>query len=178
MTLQRPATDEHDSYYSRYIDLAPGGEIFGVLSAEVQKTRHLLTPLAEEDEVYRYAPGKWSLREIVGHLIDTESVFAYRALAFARQDPAELPDFDQDLWAATSNAHDRPLAELLDAFALVRENSLALYRGFDEAIWLRTGIASSRSFTVRSIPYIVAGHEIHHRNVIEERYLPGLRTDE
>lgn len=119
----------------------------------------------------RYAAGTWSLREVVGHLIDTEWTLAYRGLCFARTDPAELPGFDQDLWARASNAGDLPMVELLDAFGCARRSSLAIFRGFDEAAWLRRGVANGCEFSVRAMPYILAGHEIHHRKMIRERYL-------
>jgi len=173
--LRRPQPDEYDAYYGLYIDQAPPGEILEILAGELETTQQTLSSLSEDEERFRYAMGKWSLREIMGHLIDTEWTFAYRGLCFARTDPAELPGFDQDLWAGASQAGDQPLAVLLEAFSCARRSSLAIFRGFDAAAWKRRGVANGCEFTVRSMPYILAGHEIHHREVIGERYLKNRR---
>ncbi len=171
MIPRRPKTDEYDAYYGLYIDQAPEGDILEIMAAELAATRSLLGSLSEEQETYRYAEGKWSPREIVGHLIDCEWTFAYRGLCFARQDPAELPGFDQDLWARSSNAGEESLPTLLETFAAARQSSLAIFRAFDEETWIRRGVANGCTFSVRSMPFILAGHEIHHRKVLEERYL-------
>ncbi len=173
MALQRPEPEEHDPYYGLYIDQAPEGDILQILSTELAETQRLLQPLSEEQERYRYAPDKWNLREIVGHLIDTEWTFAYRGLCFARADPAELPGFDQDLWARNSNAGEQSLEDLVRTFTAARMSSIAIFRAFDEPTWTRRGVANQCSFSVRSMPFILAGHERHHRKVITERYLPG-----
>ena len=171
MSLRRPDPSEHDPYYGLYIDQAPDGDILARMEEGLARTLEVLGDLSAEHASFRYADGKWSICEIVGHLIDTEWTFTYRGLCFARQDPAQLPGFDQDLWARESNAHDRPLAELLADFANARRSSVSIYRSFDDARWTRQGVANGLSFSVRSMPYILAGHEIHHRKVIEERYL-------
>ncbi|MEO1366078.1 MAG: DinB family protein [Acidobacteriota bacterium] len=175
MTPSRPESDEYHEYYGLYVDQAPDGDIFETLSGGLAATATLLGGLTPEQETFRYAAGKWSPREILGHLIDTEWTFAYRGLCFARTDPAPLPGFDQDLWAGASNAGEQPMAELLDTFSCVRRSTIALYRRLDDAAWMRRGIASDCEFTVRAMPYILAGHEVHHRRVLEARYLtsPG-----
>lgn len=174
MTLQRPEPSEHDPYYGLYIDQAPEGDILTNLDSELTATLRLLEGLSEEHESHRYAEGKWSIREIVGHLIDTEWTFSYRGLCFARTDPAELPGFDQDLWVRASNASERPLADLLANLAAARRSSLAIFRGFNDEEWMRRGVANGVSFTVRTIPYILAGHDVHHRKVLQERYLQAV----
>jgi len=171
MAPQRPATDEYAPYYGLYIDQAPDGDILEILAQELETTRQTLGGLSPAQEQWRYAEDKWSLREIVGHLIDTEWTFAYRGLCFARTDPAELPGFDQDLWARASNADQRSIAELLATFASARHSSLAIFNGFDAADWQRRGTANGLEFSVRAMPYILAGHEIHHRKVIAQLYL-------
>ena len=171
MAPQRPETNEYASYYGLYIDQAPDGDIFTILQDELVATQSLLGDLRPDQEIFRYADGKWSLREIVGHLIDTEWTFSYRGLCFARTDPARLPGFDQDLWAGASNAADQPMHQLLETFAAARRSSLAIFRSLGEEAWMRRGIASDCEFTVRAMPYILAGHEIHHRKVIADRYL-------
>ena len=171
MTVQRPDPQEHADYYGLYIRQAPEGEILQVLADEAITTRRLLAGIPPEKEIYRYARDKWNLRELVGHLIDTEWTFTYRGLCFARADPAALPGFDQELWARNSPAGDRSLAALLDEFAATRAATVALFRGFGAVEWARSGVANDCSFSVRSMPYILAGHEVHHRKVIVERYL-------
>ncbi|MEM7349622.1 MAG: DinB family protein [Acidobacteriota bacterium] len=172
MSLGRPLSSEYDAYYGLYIDQAPDGDILEILAAELTRTQQALVGLSAAAERFGYADDKWTVREVVGHLIDTEWTFAYRGLCFARADPAELPGFDQDAWARTSNAGRTPLPELLEAMACARRSSLAIFHGFDAATWLRRGIANGCEFTVRAMPYILAGHEIHHRRVLTERYLP------
>lgn len=171
MSLERPDPSEHAAYYSLYIDQAPDGDILSRLEEGLERTLATLGALSPEQETHRYAADKWSIREIVGHLIDTEWTFAYRGLCFARTDPAALPGFDQDLWARASNADRQPLADLLATFAQARRSSVAIFRRFDDSDWLRRGVASGVSFTVRTMPYILAGHEIHHLAVIADRYL-------
>lgn len=172
--MQRPDPNEYDSYYGLYIRQVPGGEILEVLKTSLQETVSLLRDLPAPWARFRYAPGKWTLSEVVGHVIDTERVFSYRALAIARGDSANLPSMDQDVYAAHSNAGDRPLGSLLEELAAVRRASLALFAGLDPAVHTRAGRASGSPFTVRTFPWIVAGHEIHHRKVITERYLAPL----
>ncbi|MEM6797823.1 MAG: DinB family protein, partial [Acidobacteriota bacterium] len=158
MTPSRPQPDEYDPYYGLYIDQAPDGDILELMEQELEETLSGLGALAPEQETYRYAAGKWSLREIVGHLIDTEWTFAYRGLCIARTDPAHLPGFDQELWARASVAGSLPMSELLVTFACARRSSIAIFRGFDEAAWLRRGMANECEFSVRSMPYILTGH--------------------
>ena len=135
-----------------------------------------LRAVPENQETYRYQDDRWSIREVIGHLVDTERLFSYRALSMARADPAELPGIDQDQWAVASNANERTLASLLEDFASVRASSVALFESFTGDIWDRRGKASGCEFTVRAFPYILAGHEIHHRRVLEELYLAPLRA--
>ncbi|MEM1182589.1 MAG: DinB family protein [Acidobacteriota bacterium] len=172
--ITRPNADEYHEYYGLYVDQAPDGDIFEALASGLEETRTLLGDLTPAQETFRYAPGKWSPRDIVGHLIDTEWTFAYRGLCFARADPAALPGFDQELWGRTSNAGEQPLSRLLDTFACARQSTLAIYASLDDTAWMRRGIASECEFTVRAMPFILAGHEVHHRKVLEARYLsPG-----
>lgn len=169
--LERPDPAEHDPYYGLYIDLVPDGDVLEILATQLTDTVVLLGNVPAEKEVTGYAPGKWSVREVVGHLIDTERTFVYRALAFAREDPSALPSFDQNDYATSSNANVRPLSDLSDELKDVRNSSVALFRSFTDEMWLRRGIASDVSFTVRTFPFIVAGHELHHRAILADRYL-------
>ena len=174
--MKRPHPSEHAEYYGLYVNQVPDGDVLEILDEEVGRTVELLGGLPPEWETYRYEPGKWSVREVMGHVVDGERLFGYRALSIARADPADLPSMDQDQWAGSSNAGDRPLAALLDDLERARRSSIAMFESFDEEMWARRGMASGFEFSVRTFPYILAGHEIHHRRVLEERYLKPLRA--
>jgi hypothetical protein len=167
----RPFPAEYAAYYAAYVQLVPEGDIVEIMARQVDQTMALLQPVAERRAGYRYAPEKWSLKEVVGHLSDTERVFAARALHFARRDPAPLPGFDQDDYVAAGRFDDRSLASLLTEFRAVRDASVTLFRGLDPSSEQYRGLANEVEFTVRSIPYVLAGHELHHVQVIRERYL-------
>ena len=171
--IKRPGPGECDAYYDRYIGRVPDGDLLDTLGQGVAETRSALAGLSVERETFRYEPGKWSVREVIGHILDSERPFAYRALAFARRDPAPYPSFEQEEYAAASNAHERPLADLLAEFAAVRDANVRMFSGFGDEVWDQRGVASGYEFTVRSLPYIIAGHEIWHRGVLRERYLGG-----
>ncbi len=173
--MQRPDPTEYGEYYGLYIDQVPEGDVIEILEQGVARTFDLLGGIPEAWETYRYQPDKWSLREVMGHVVDVERLFSYRALSIARGDPADLPSMDQDQWAAASNAGDRPLALLLIDFSCARMSSRSMFRSFADDAWDRRGVASGFEFSVRSFPYILAGHEIHHRRVLEELYLKPLR---
>lgn len=167
----RPESSEYDPFYATYVDRVPDGDILSLLAESVDETLALLATCPEDRELYRYAPGKWSIRELVGHVSDAERLYAYRALHFARADPSPFPGVDSRGWAERSNAADRPLASLAEELASVRAATVRLWSSFDAATWAATGVASGRRFTVRSLAYMIAGHEIHHRGVLESRYL-------
>ena len=169
--LLRPQPSEHHEYYRQYIDLVPEGDIVLQLRNQLADTLRLLADVPEERETHRYAEGKWSLREVVGHLVDAERLFEYRALAMARQDDIDLHGMDQNVWTTRSGAHARPLPDMLEEWKAVRRGAVHLFATFDEATGLRTGRASGKTFTVRTFPWIIAGHELWHRKIIQERYL-------
>ena len=171
--VERPRASEHEAYYSTYIDLVGAGDVLEALSQQIGVTLDVLAGVPPEMEEHRYATDKWSVREVVGHVIDAERTFVHRALTFARSDVAPLPGMDQDEYAAASNAAVRPLAELSAELSAVRSSSLALFRGLPDDAWTRSGMASGFSFTVRCFPFIVAGHELHHRKGLLENYLGG-----
>jgi hypothetical protein len=170
-TIARPASSEYAPFYGGYVGAVPDGDFLPLLERQGSETVALLRAVSEKTSQHRYAPGKWSIREVVGHLTDAERVFTYRALSFARGDATPLPSFDENTWAATSNADRRPLADLIGDFEAVRAATLALLRGFDEEQFARAGIASGHQVTVRALAYIVAGHERHHVRILRERYL-------
>jgi len=168
---------EYAPFYETYVSRVPEGDILEILSGEIGETLRLIRSIPSELEEYRYQPDKWSVREVVGHMVDTERAFAFRALRFARGDTAQLPGMNQDEYAAGSNAASRPLAELASEFEVVRAASIALFRGFSVGAWSRVGVASGCSFTVRAVSFIIAGHEIHHRSGLEENYRGELKPE-
>jgi hypothetical protein len=169
--LPRPLPSEHAEYYRRYIDLVPDGDIVLTLKDQLQDTLCLLEGMTEEREQYRYAEGKWSVREVIGHMVDVERLFTFRALAIARQDGVDLPGMDQNVWVARNNAHERTLADLTQEWITVRRGAVHMFATFDGATGTRTGKASGYPFTVRTFPWIIAGHELWHRKGLEENYL-------
>ncbi len=169
--LARPGVDEYDDYYHQYVERVPHGDILSQFVAQRDELESLLGGIDPAREGYHYAEGKWSIREVVGHIIDVERMFAYRTLVFARNDHTPLPSFEQDDYVAAADFDKQKLADLIGAFVVNRNAYLSLLRSFDEETWMRRGIASGFEFTVRSIPYIVVGHVAHHVAVLGERYL-------
>ena len=169
----RPSSDEYAPYYAGYIATVPDGDLAALLERQGAETVALLRSIPEEEGIYRYAPGKWSIKEMIGHVIDAERVFTYRALRIARGDRTPMPGFEQDQWVRGSNAADRPLADLAAELAALRASTVALFRGLDDAAIARRGVASNFEMSARALAWIVAGHERHHRNVLKEKYLPA-----
>jgi hypothetical protein len=169
--IARPAPNEYAPYYGTYIAAVPDGDVLGLLATQVDQTAALLGGVPASRWGHRYAPGKWSVAEVLGHVIDVERVFAYRALRFARGDATPLPGFDENAWAPLSGYDDRPLPDITAELRAVRLATVALFRGFDAEAVGRRGTANQVEFTVRSIPWIIAGHERHHVRVLRERYL-------
>ena len=170
-TITRPSPSEHAPYYSRYIDLVPPGDIFAILAQQSETFMKLLSTVDNERAEFRYAPGKWKLKEVVGHVIDTERVFAFRAFAFSRNDKNSFPGMEQEEYAAGANYDPRDFAGIVDEFLEVRRASVVLFRNFDPGMFLRKGTASGFEFSVRCLPFIIAGHELHHRQILVDRYL-------
>ncbi|HET9949718.1 MAG TPA: DinB family protein [Longimicrobiales bacterium] len=169
--FSRPGPGEHAEYYGRYVELVPDGSIVDTLIDQLGDTLRLLQEVPPERETFRYAPGKWSIRDVVGHLIDTERVMSYRALSMARADGVDLPGMDQDEWARRSNAGSRALADLSSEWASLRRATVHLFATLDADVALRRGRASGYEFTVRSFPWIIAGHELWHRRGLARDYL-------
>ena len=167
----RPATGEYLPYYSKYIDRVPEGDVLSTLSQQIGETLALLRELPESVATYRYAPDKWSVNQMVGHVIDTEKIFAYRALRFARADTTPLAGFEQDDYVRNSTFDFYPLAELASELEVVRRSTLYFFRHIDEEAWGRRGVASNAEVSVRALAFIIAGHELHHREILRTRYL-------
>lgn len=171
--MTRPEPSEHAPYYSRYIDLVPDGDLLETLASQMDETQALLASVPPGRETYRYASGKWSIRQVVGHLIDTERLFAFRSLWFARGAESPLPGMEQDEWAEVSNAADRPLAELREEWRALRRDTITLLGGYDDAARGRAGVASDNPISVRACGWIVAGHERWHRRGLQKDYGVG-----
>lgn len=174
MTQKRPQPDEYAPFYANYIALVPEGDILETLKAQLHEMKALLGPIGEQRAEFRYAPDKWSIKEVLGHISDSERIFAYRALRIARGDQTHLPGFEQDDYVREGNFSKRKLAELLEEFIAVRCATSALLRSLEEQAWTRRGVANQKEISVRALAYITAGHERHHRRILEERYLPAL----
>lgn len=171
VTIARPATSEYAPFHSGYVLGVPEGDLLALLARQGREIAALLREISEKKSQHRYAPGKWSIREVVGHMNDAERVFTYRALTFARVDANPLPGFDEVAWGQSSNADSRPLAELIEDFVAVRAATVALFRGFSEEQLARSGVASGHQVSVRALAYIAAGHAGHHVKILRERYL-------
>ncbi|HVT59527.1 MAG TPA: DinB family protein [Thermoanaerobaculia bacterium] len=149
---------------------AAGSDVLAMLAAEAERTAALLAGIPETRAGLRYAPGKWSIRELIGHLADTERIMAYRALRIARADPTPLPGFDEKAYAAASGADARALADLAAELGAVRAATLALFAHLDAGALARRGTANDQTVSVRALAAVIAGHELHHRAILEERY--------
>ena len=169
--LGRPDAGEYAAYYGRYISLVPEGELVQILEEQWRSTAAMLASLSEEQGDLRYAPGKWSIKEVVGHVADTERVFSYRAAHFSRSDPAPLPSMEQEVWTAGAESGRRTLASLAEELVAVRGATLALVKSLSPTQATRRGIASNNEVSVRALAYLCAGHQEHHLRVLKERYL-------
>jgi uncharacterized damage-inducible protein DinB len=172
--IARPAADEYAAYYARYIEQVPEGPILELLRRQVGDTVALLGKLRDRDADFRYADGKWSIKEVIGHVADTERIFVYRALCFARGETAVLPGFDENEYVARAKFAGRTLSDLVAEFRVVRDATLAFFTGLDAEELTRRGTANNNPYSVRSLAFIIAGHERHHARILAERYLPGL----
>jgi len=170
----RPQPTDYAAHYEKYVSLVPGTDILGVLEAQRMLTRQLLGARSEREGNFRYAPDKWTVKEVVGHLADSERIFAYRALRISRGDKTPIEGFEQDDYVKNGGFNDRTLADLAEEFAQVRSATLVLFHGLGGDAWQRRGIANKNEVTVRALAYIIAGHELHHRRVLEENYLPAI----
>ena len=170
----RPGTGEYAPYYETYISKVKGSDIVGTLEAQRLQMAHLFAARSERDGNFRYAPDKWTVKEVLGHVSDAERIFAYRALRIARGDQTPLPAFEQEDYVRGGNFAERTLVDLAEEFELVRAASIALFKSLQKDAWQRRGVASKNEVSVRALAFIVAGHELHHRLILEERYFPAI----
>lgn len=169
--IARPAPQEYPPFYETYISKVPDQNIIEVLRIQLHDTARLLEQVTEAGAAFRYAPGKWSTREVLGHVTDAERIFSYRMLCIARGETAPLPGFDENSYAQVSNVETRPMKEVVLEFAHVRSATISLVEGLDATAAARSGNANGKPITVRALAYIIAGHEKHHMGVVRERYL-------
>tara|TARA_B100000795_G_scaffold269642_1_gene259724 strand:+ start:732 stop:1286 length:555 start_codon:yes stop_codon:yes gene_type:complete len=165
--------NEYTPYFEQYLQLVSkeGKSIIDYLEDSQENFESLLRNLPVDKHNFSYADGKWTMKELIQHIIDTERIFSYRALCFARNDSTALPGFDQDIFVDNDNASDRDYYDLLDEMAVLRKSSIQLYKSFSDEALLRIGVASNNKMSVRALGYLFSGHQIHHFNIVKERYL-------
>jgi DinB superfamily len=173
LTIPRPAAGEAASFYQGYIDRVAGDNIGEQLIEQLERVEHRFQGIDDAAALFRYAPGKWSVKEILGHLSDAERIFAYRLLRIARADTTPLPGFDENAYVPQGSFDDRPVTSLVKEFHAIRSSTIALVDGLPAGAWVRKGQASGNSISTRAIAYIMVGHVSHHMSVLQERY--GLK---
>jgi len=171
----RPDAGEYHPYYDRYVSLIPSPDVLSTLSRQIRDSLDALSALTEEQSNFRYAPDKWSIKELVGHVIDTERIMAYRALRIARNDKTPLPGFEQDDYVRCGPFSQCQLKDLLEELGHVRGANLCMFRSLNAEAWARRGTVDNNEISVRALAYIIAGHELHHRNVLRDRYLSVMK---
>jgi hypothetical protein len=175
MGLTRPQAGEYAEAYAPYLAAAPEGNALALLQAQLGDVIDLYSQFSEAQGAFRYAPGKWSLKDLLQHLSDAERIFTYRCLRIGRGDTTPLPGFDENAFADAASADGRSVAELLADFRASRSSTLELFRSLSDAAWVQQGTSNGRNLTARCVPYICLGHTAHHLAVIRERYLPGVK---
>lgn len=172
--LLRPQPTEYAAYYEKYVALVPGADALAALETQRMLMTQLLGARSEREGNFRYASDKWTVKEVVGHIVDTERIFAYRALRIGRGDQTSIEGFEQDDYVRNGGFNERSLVDLTDEYDQVRGSTLALYQGLASQAWGRRGVANKNEVTVRALAFIIAGHELHHRRILEEKYLPAI----
>ena len=177
ITISKPDETEYLPYYGKYISLVPDGDVVAALTAQLDETLALLRSITESEAGFRYAPDKWSIKELLGHVIDTERIFAYRALRFARNDKTALSGYEQDDYIRNASFDDCALADLASEFEHVRQSNIFLFKHLNYEAWTRRGLANENEVSVRALAYIIAGHELHHCEILRSKYLPAARAN-
>jgi hypothetical protein len=168
--INRPQPDEYSAFAARYVDLVGNGPILEILEYQQQNTYNFFVRMDPEKAGYAYADGKWTVKQVLGHMADTERIFAFRSLAFSHE-AIELPGFDQDVYMESATFNSRTLEDIANEFKTIRESTLYLFRNFTEEQSTQKGIASGNPVSVRALAYMIAGHEMHHIKILKERYL-------
>ena len=172
--ITKPDSGEYAAYYEKYVSLVTAKDILSALEAQRLQTMQLFAARSERDGNFRYAADKWSVKEVLGHVNDTERIFVYRALRIARADQTPLPGFEQDDYVRAGGFSERTLAGLAEEFGHVRNATISFFRALPKEAWTRRGVANKNEISVRAIAFIVAGHELHHRRILEENYFPAI----
>ena len=167
----RPAKGDYGEYYQKYVDLVKGDDIFRILVEQNMDSQNVLNSFSESKGNYKYAEGKWTVKEVIGHMMDVERIFAYRALCIARGETNPLPGMDQDMYVYNGNFNKRQLFDLNYEYRLLRESNILLFGGFDKSVLQNKGTASGYEVTVLALMFMTVGHEKHHLNVLMERYI-------
>jgi len=166
-----PAADEYPPGYADYVGrVPPQADVIDVLAEQLRETSSRLAAIPEIRGGFRYTPGKWSVKDVIGHLSDAERIFAYRALRFARRDASPLAGFDENAYVPEAGADARTLSDLVEEWVAVRQATLTFVRSLPRSVWSRRGVAAGNPITVRALAYVVAGHEHHHMEVLRTRY--------
>ena len=168
--MSRPERTEYDPYYEHYISLVADSDIIDVLAAQPTKLQDILTAMPEEKGEFRYENGKWSIKELLGHLIDGERMFAYRLFRISRGDGTPIEGFEQDGYIENAHSNDRSFADLLEEFSLLRRANMIFFKNLSDEAWARVGTANNAKISVRALIYIMAGHIEHHLAILKERY--------
>lgn len=169
--MKRPQANEFPAYYKHYLELVTETDVMKALKDQVMDIQAMISEIPEDKEGFAYADGKWTIKEVIGHIIDTERVLGYRAMRFARKDKTVLPGFDENEFVKNADFNKRTLYELGHEFAIVREANLALFKTFNDDDATQIGNANGNAVSVRAIVYMIAGHATHHMNVVREKYL-------
>ncbi|MEI4770411.1 DinB family protein [Psychrobacillus sp. FJAT-51614] len=163
--------NDYAPYYAPYVDLVPEGDFIEILSQQMEEIRNFFYEISDQQALFKYAPEKWSIKEVIGHMADTERVMAYRLLAFARGDSNSLPGFDETEYMQHAFFDKQSIDDLIESLLVVRRSTIQLVKSLSNEDLQRRGIANNHEITVRALIVIIAGHELHHRNIIKERYI-------
>ncbi|MDM5227080.1 DinB family protein [Cytobacillus sp. NJ13] len=169
--LKKPESNEYAPYYENYVSSVPEGDLLQILDGQIKETTNLVKDLNEDQAHFRYAPEKWTVKEVIGHITDTERIMSYRLLCIGRGEKAKLPGYDDNEYVKTGQFNRFSIKELLEQLSHARQNTIALLKSLDDEALLRSGNANGTEVTARAIAYIIAGHELHHRTLIKDRYM-------
>lgn len=171
ISAEQISTDEYGAFYSTYINHCKGKSLMAQIGSKTDTLPVVVEELTDEEMMYRYEPGKWSIKQVIGHITDTERVMAFRALAFSRGDKNPLPGFEQDQYVEQANFEERSATDLLEEYKIVRKSTIVLFSSFTDKMMRKRGTASDVEFSVRALGMIICGHELHHIKLLKERYL-------
>jgi len=174
LLISPPDASEYAPYYSRYISLVAGADVLGVFQKQIEESKRTYSALTEQQGNFRYAPGKWTIKQVLGHVTDTERIFSYRAMRIARGDRTPIEGYEQDDYVRNGPFEHCALTDLIEEFRAVRDATLRLFKNLDETAWNRRGIANNNEVSVRAVAYTLAGHELHHLRVLKEKYLTAM----